>query len=178
MMLVTSPFFYSQSLKAGFRIEPGIFLSEEKDEVKVIPVFYSVSADVIYYPLQWIGIEVRPGYMLVSEDYGGYNFGIYARLQSIIPKIFFVAGINKQSNFMNSAHNSGGSYTKDVIYKGIGIGYQCDSKLSFDIMYYWTNDKDYAYCHETDWLTYSHKINKSINGIMKIGFNLNWDVLK
>lgn len=176
-MLLTWAFYYSQSLKAGFRIEPGIFLSEEKEQTKIIPVFYCVSVDAIYSPLQWIGIEIRPGYMMVSEDYGGFNFGIYARLQNIISKMFFVAGINKQSNFMNSAHNGGGSYTKDVVYKGIGIGYKSDSKLSFDIMYYWTNDKDYAYYNETDWLTYSRKINKRINGIIKIGFNLNWDIL-
>lgn len=97
----------------------------------------------------------------------------------IFPKgIYIITGLNNHSN-RSSGHNGGGSYAKQILYKGVGIGFQMNSKLSFDLMYYWTNDKDYAYSILIDSSSgYTTMVNKKMNGILKVGFSLAWDILQ
>lgn len=176
MIVLGSNILLSQSVKVGLRIEPGILFSEQFNQSEINPVFYSVSANIIYEPIKWLGLEIRPGYVSNGE-YGGYEIGGFARIKILPTNIFLLIGMNNHSNNISNAHNGGGSYVKEMLYKGIGVGYQKDSKLSFDIMYYWTNNRDYAYSRVTDWQSYSRIVNKQMNGILKLGFNISFTVI-
>lgn len=88
-----------------------------------------------------------------------------------------IAGINNHSNTFLGSHNGGSGYEKYLFYKSIGIGYQNDSHLGVDIMYYWTNDKVYAYSRFIDSSGNYSFVNKNVNGILKIGLSLAMEVL-
>jgi len=91
-------------------------------------------------------------------------------------KFYFITGINNHSN-QPTGHNSAGGYGKEMLFVSCGLGFQYDLKFGVDISYYWTNDKDYAYAKLTDGLTYSRFVNRQMNGIIKLGFNISWDIL-
>jgi hypothetical protein len=90
---------------------------------------------------------------------------------------YLIGGINNHINSWLGSHNGGSGFAKNILYKGIGIGYQKDSKLSIDLTYYFTNDKDFAYSRI--YVSYGNNRieNKKMNGILKIGFSLAWDIL-
>jgi hypothetical protein len=166
----------SQSLKIGLRYEPGILFVEQNNKGDILPAIFSISGNILVEPLEWFNIEVRPGMLFISEEYSGFDIGLFARLKILPTRFYLITGLNNHSN-KGSVHNSAGGYDIEMLFKSIGIGYQFGHKFNIDIMYYWTTDKNYAYTRETDWLTYSRIINKQMNGILKIGFNLSWDIL-
>ncbi|KUO60104.1 hypothetical protein APF79_10220 [bacterium BRH_c32] len=47
-------------------------------------------------------------------------------------KYYFITGLNNHSNSGGNDHNSGGSYKKNMLYQGIGGGYQKDSKFGIN----------------------------------------------
>jgi len=167
----------AQSLKLGFRIEPGVLITEQSNKINVYPVFFCLYGNAILEPTDWLGFEVRPGYLL-SYNYGGFEIGTFARLKIFSTKFFLIGGINNHSNSIIDSHNGGGGYYKQMLFKAIGLGFHKDSKLSFDIIYYWTNNKDFEYSRQTDFLTYYRIVNTQMNGIIKIAFNLSWEILK
>lgn len=166
----------SQSLKVGLRYEPGILFVEQNNKGDILPAIFSISGNILVEPIEWFNIEVRSGMLFISEEYSGFEIGLFARLKILPTHVYLITGLNNHSN-KSSANNSGGSYGIEMLYKSIGIGYQFGSKFNIDIMYYWTANKNFAYTRETDWLTYSRIINKQMNGILKLGFNLSWDIL-
>ncbi len=130
---------------------------------------------ILVAPADLVNLEFRPGLFLANEEYSGFDIGAFIRFKILSTKIYIIAGFNNHSN-RSSGHNNGGSYSKDILYKGIGVGFQKDSKLSFDLIYYWTNDKDYAFSRVSDFLGNTRNINKQINGILKASFSLAWDI--
>jgi len=175
--IILSPVIKSQSLKVGFRVEPSILLIEHNNETDISFTPYSLYLTTLVVPTKWLNLEVRSGLFLAGEEYSGFEIGVFAMFK-IFPKgIYIITGLNNHSN-RGSGHNGGGSYAKQILYKGVGIGFQKNSKLSFDLMYYWTNDKDYAYSIVIDSSSgYTTMVNKKMNGILKVGFSLAWDIL-
>ncbi len=166
----------SQSLKIGLRYEPGILLTEQNSSTEIVPVLFCLSANFIVQPNTWLNFLVRPGILFVDEQYSGFEIGAFVRLMLFSTKFYLITGINNHSN-REYAHNRSGSYGKEMLFKSIGLGYQADSKFGVDICYYWTSDKEYAYALLTDGLTYSRIVNRQMNGILKLGLNLSWDIL-
>ncbi|PKL84056.1 MAG: hypothetical protein CVV24_01995 [Ignavibacteriae bacterium HGW-Ignavibacteriae-3] len=164
-----------QTIKLGIRIEPAMLISQTLDENSFSFTPFSFYANVLVQPIEWLSLDVRPGY-LIGEEYRGYELGAFARLKISSSKFYIITGIINHSNTASS-HNGGGSYAKDMLFKSVGVGFQKDSKLSFDVMYYWTGDKDYKYSRQTDFLTYSRTVNTQMNAILKVGFSLAWDIL-
>ena len=177
MLLLSSSMIKSQSVKLGFRIEPAFLFTELKDESSVSFTPFSLSLTTLVSPIDWLNFEIRPGYFLAGEDYGGFEIGAFLHFKVLPTAFSLIAGLNNHSNGINGGHNGGGSYNKKMLFKSVGIGYQKDFKLSFDLMYYWTNDKDFAYTRKTDAFGYSTNYNKKMNGILKLGFSLAWDIL-
>lgn len=176
ILISTNQAIKSQSLNLGFRIDPTILLVEQTNESSILFTPYGMYLTTIFEPVEWFGIEIRPGYIM-GGDYTGFEIGAFAKFKILPSKFFLIAGLNNHSNNMQNAHNGGGSYEKNMLFKSFGIGYQTDSKLSVDLMYYWTSNKNYAYSRKTDWLTYSRIVDKQMNGIIKVGFSLAWDIL-
>lgn len=172
--------YQAQSLKLGFRIEPGVLITELTNKVEVFPVLFCLYGNIILEPTDWFGFEVRPGYLL-GGYYSGLEIGAFVRIKILSTRLFFIAGLNNHSNDFSNAHNGGGAYIKQMLYDAIGIGFHIDAKSSFDIIYYWTNNKEFEYTYISDLkngLIYSKLVNRQMNGIIKIAFNLSWDVLK
>lgn len=176
ILVLISRFIEAQSLKLGFRVEPTILLIEHKYESSISFTPYSLYLSTIFEPVDWLGVEVRPGY-LIGGDFWGFEIGFFARFKILPTKFYLITGLNNHSNEIHNAHNSGGSYEKNMLFKSVGLGFQKDSKLSIDLMYYWTNDKDFAYTFEQFESIYSRRINKQMNGIIKVGLSLAWDIL-
>ena len=165
-----------QSLKLGLRFEPGILFSESNSKKQNIPVIFSGSANIIFEPIEWASFIIRPGITLIDEQYSGFEIGAFLKLILSSAKFYFISGINNHSN-KAVGHNSAGGYGKEMLFASVGIGYQLDLKSGIDICYYWTNDKEYGYTKLTDGLTYSRFVSRQVNGILKLGLNLTWDIL-
>lgn len=165
----------AQILQAGFRIEPAILISESEGKNSILFAPYCINLSIISEVANKLLFEVRPGYILGGDEYSGFEFGFYLKYR-FISNLLIIAGINNHSN-SETAHNSGGSYSINMLYKGIGIGYKKNSNISFDIMYYWTSDKEYAYYRDTDWLTYSRMVDRKMNGIIKLGFAYSFTII-
>ncbi|MCL4548956.1 MAG: hypothetical protein M1495_10330 [Bacteroidetes bacterium] len=165
-----------QSLKLGFRVEPTLMFVNDMNESAFRFSPYGMYLSAQFEPVEWLNLEFRPGYLIAGEDYLGTEFGAYVKLKILQPHLYIIVGVNNHSNIA-SGHNSGGGYSKQILYKGIGIGFQKDSHLSFDVMYYWTSDKNFAYSFVTDWLTYSKIVQKQMNAVVQVGFCLAWDIL-
>ncbi len=165
----------AQVVKLGFRVEPNIIISEKSGASSIILAPLSLHSTILIEPVNNFILDARAGYIFANEYYTGIEFGIYIRY-ALTSRFLIIAGVNNHSN-SGGAHNSGGAITKDIFFKGIGIGFQVDSKISFDFMYSWTSDGEYAYYRDTDWLTYSKTLKKRINGIIKIGFCIAWDII-
>lgn len=167
----------AQLLKIGFRIEPALLLTEKNNNSDFGLSPYSLYLTSIITPIENIGLEVRPGYFIGGEYYGGFEFGAFLRYSILGSKYYIVGGINNHINSMTGAHNGGSGISKAMLYKAIGIGYQKDSKLGFDLTYYWTNDKVFAYSnsYETGFITI--KTFTKMNGIIKAAFVLSFDIL-
>lgn len=163
----------AQPIKVGFRVEPALLFIEDKKETSISFSPYSLYLITSFEPVDWLALEARPGLFLADSEYSGFEIGAFVKATILPTKFYIVAGLNNHSNG-SSGHNSGGSYAKQMLYKGIGIGYQKDSKLSFDLMYYWTSNKDFAYTFDA---VNSLRYNKQMNGILKLGFSLAWDIL-
>ncbi len=161
-----------QTLKLGFRIEPTFLLTELKNENSIAFTPYSFYLNIIVEPIEWFSFEVRPGYLLAGGEYGGFEIGAFTKFNILPSRFCLIVGLNNHSNDWGNAHNGGGSYLKKMFYYGVGIGFQKDSKLSFDVMYYWTDDKEFAYSFDG-----TFRKNKLMNGIVKLGFSLAWDIL-
>ncbi len=171
ILLFFSRITQAQTLKLGFRIEPAMFMTEQKNESTVSFTFISGYLSLSLEPVEWIGLEARPGY-LVGGEYGGFEIGAFLRLRVLPSNFFIIAGINHHSNDILDSHNTGGNYQKQMLFQGVGIGYQKDSKLGIDLTYYWTNDKVFAYSYNG-----STKTDKLMSGIIKLGFSLAWNIL-
>jgi hypothetical protein len=165
-----------QFLKLGFRVEPSVLLIEHKNESSIAFSPYGLYLTTLLEPTQWLALELRPGIFLAGEEYIGLEIGGFARFRVLPTKFSLLVGINNHSN-KGSGHNSGGSYEKDILFTCLGVGFQKDSKLGIDLTYYWTSNKDFAYTFERFEFTYSRRVNKKMNGIIKVGFSLAWDIL-
>ena len=177
LMLIGSITIKSQSLKFGFRIEPTIMLIEQNNLSSIAFTPYGMYLTAIVMPVDGLSFEVRPGYFLGGEYYGGFEFGVFARWMILSSRYYMILGLNNHSNSMLGSHNGGSCFSKNILYKGIGIGFQKDSKLSFDLMYYITDNKEFAYSRVYDSYGNTRYENKKMKGILKIGFSLAWDIL-
>jgi hypothetical protein len=166
----------SQTLQAGFRYEPAyVFIEENNRSVNGIAAI-SMYFTGLYHPTDWLTLEIRPGYFVADQDYGGFEIGGYARVKLLPTNFFVIAGINNHHNTWDSAHNGGGAYKKDMLFYVLGIGFQKGSKLSLDVSYHFSSDKSFGYSRVTDWLTYSYFVDKKLNGMIKLGLSITSDI--
>lgn len=166
----------AQVIKVGFRIEPTILISEQGNNTSTGFNPYSVYLTAAVSPIKDLSFEIRPGYLLWGDYYGGFEIGAFAKWNILSSKIFIQGGILNHDN-LDTGHNGGGSYEKSILYKGLGVGYQVDSKLSVDISYYWSNDSIYGYSNIRDYISYSYQEYIRMKGILKLGFCLTWDII-
>jgi hypothetical protein len=167
----------SQLLKFGFRIEPTMMLVEQNNLSSMAFTPYGMYLTTIVMPVDGVSIEVRPGYLRGGEYYGGFEFGIFARWMILSSRYYLILGLNSHSNSLFVSHNGGSGLSKNILYQCIGIGFQKDSKLSFDLMYNITDDKEFAYSRVYDSYGNTRYENKKMKGILKVGFSLAWDIL-
>lgn len=167
----------SQSLRIGFRYEPAVLISEQNNSSSVAFTPYSIYLTTFVETFKGLGLELRPGYILGGEYYGGFELGAFARWMIYESKFYLIGGLNNHSNSILGSHNGGSGLAKNILFTGIGVGFQKDSKLSIDLMYYFTSDKDFAYSIVYDSYGKYRLENKRMNGILKIGFSLVWDLL-
>lgn len=161
----------SQILQAGFRYEPAyVFIEENNRSVNGIAAI-SMYFTGLYCPADWLTLEIRPGYFVADQDYGGFEIGGYARLKIFPENFFVITGINNHHNTWDSAHNGGGAYKKDMLFYVLGIGFQKGSKFSIDVSYHFSSDKSFGYSRVTDWLIHSYFVDKKINGMIKLGLS-------
>jgi len=167
----------SQTLRIGFRLEPAILISSQDNSSSISFTPYSFYLTTILEPIENLGFELRPGYFLGGEYYGGFELGAFARWMIPSSKFYIIGGVINHSNDILGSHNGGSGLSKNILYKSIGVGFQKDSKLGIDLIYYFTNDKDYAY--SSVYYSYGNYgfENKRMNGILKVGFSLAWDIL-
>ena len=164
-----------QGVKLGFRLEPGAVFTEYKGDKDVSPFFYGFKANIMIEPESYWGIEIQPGLMLVNDQLLGFEIGSFAKVNILSPDFALLLGL---SNFFNreiSGRFSGG-YGKHFVFYGVGAGYQVNSKLRLDLMYYRPDTKEYAYVLEPDETGY-RKVNKKINGIVRVAFNLAFEII-
>ncbi len=102
---------FPQSLSVGFKFEPAILITEHKNNIKYTPVFASLYLNSVHKPVEWVGIEIRPGY-IVGGVFWGFEIGRFARIKIPQTNFIVIAGLNHHSNYENNAHNSGRSYKK------------------------------------------------------------------
>ena len=170
----------AQLLKFGFRLEPALILTKENNnsDYGISPYGFYLTTSIT--PTENLSIEVRPGYFIGHEYYGGFEIGSFLKWQILSSKYFLVVGINNHSNTLLGSHNGGSGIAKNMLYKGIGFGYQKDSKLSFDITYYWTNDKVFSYSRYFKYTStgevYGTNYNE-MNGILKVSFILSFNII-
>lgn len=167
----------AQFLRLGFRLEPALLLTESNSDKDFGISPYSLYLTTTITPLENFSLEVRPGYFIAGEYYGGFEIGAFVKWSILDSKYFVVGGINNHSNTWLGSHNGGSGLSKTMVYKGIGIGYQKDSKLSFDITYYWTNDKVYSYSRYFENGEYNFR-NNEMNAIIKIAFALSFGIIE
>lgn len=184
ILFLFSPTLKSQTVQLGFRFEPAVVLHGNPDENEVGFSPYSLYLTALVEPVKWLKIDLRPGIFLGDSEYSGFEMGVFAKVKILPSKFFIAAGFNNHDNSNGGGSNSGGSYEKNMLFKVVGLGFQKDEKLSFDIMYHWTNDKEYGYSiHHPSYDelinnpgAVTKKIPKIINGIIKVGFSLAWDI--
>lgn len=177
LLILSSSISEAQLLKLGFRIEPVLLLTEKSNINSYSFSPYGLYASILFEPIDNVGLEIRPGFMIAEEYYGGFEIGYNIRWVIPSTKFYLVGGINSHSNTFTNSHNGGSGYTKRILFKSFGLGYQKDSKLGFDLMYYWTNDREYAYSNYIDSSGNFNSAAKYVNGVIKIGFSLAWDIL-
>ena len=174
--LLINTFSIPQSLMLGLRYEPGILFGEQGSENFTMPLIYSISGNVLFEPIELFNIEIRPGIILISEEYSGFELGMFGIIKMLPTRFYLLFGFNNHFN-METAHNRGGSYEKGIFYKGLGLGYRTGLNSFIDLTYLWTSDRNFAYIIVTDGLTYSRQVDKKVRGILKLGFNITWDIL-
>lgn len=174
-LLFMNTFSISQSLQVGFRYEPGILFGKQESKNLNIPLIFSLSGNLLIEPVELLNIELHPGVVLIDDEYSGFEFGVFGKIKIPSTQFHFLFGVNNHYN-IGTAHNKGGSYEKGMFYKGFGMGYNIGLNSSIDLTYFWTSDKKYAYAIESDDLTYSRIIYKEVKGLLRLGFNITWDL--
>lgn len=167
----------AQLLKLGFRVEPTIFITEEEgalSSVRFSP--YSVCFTAAINPIENLSLELRPGYLLGGEEYSGLELGAFVKWKIFSTDFYLCSGILNHYN-NGTGNNRETGYDKTILYQGVGVGYQLDTKLGLDITYYWSSDAVYGYNYyiETHGSTVFHE--RSMKGIIKLGFSMAWNVL-
>ncbi|NMB82450.1 MAG: hypothetical protein GYA14_11595 [Ignavibacteria bacterium] len=175
LIVTVSENIFSQKLKIGPRIELGFLSTEYQGDNSVLFSPYGFYLTTKYQPLDFLSFELRPGIFLAGE-YSSYEIGGFMWIQLFQSNWSLISGLNNHSNIINTTHNSGGSYSKDILYSGVGFGFQTDKKLIVDIMFYWTSNKNYAYGYSTDATGNLIRHEKNIESIIKISFCLTWDL--
>lgn len=167
----------AQTVKVGFRIEPSVLLTEQKNNSSNIFAPFSLYFTTIVEPVDKLSFEIRPGFLLGGEYYGGFEIGAYMKWMLFNSKYFLTSGLLNHSNTMIGAHNGGSGFNKNFLFYGIGVGYSVDSRLNIDLMYYQTEDKDFARIHYFNSAGTITDETIQMNGIIKISFCFTWDVL-
>lgn len=166
----------AQNLSIGFRAEPALVLTEWGSSNSFEFSVVSFYLNAVYSPFSDWGIEFRSGYFIGNEYYGGFEIGAYVKWKIPNEHYYLIAGVNKHSNDRTGGHNGGSGINKEMVFTGIGAGYQKDRKLGFDIMYYWTGDKVYSYSY-SPLSSGRGKIFNEITGILKVSFTISFDII-
>ncbi len=150
--LFFSSIIFPQSLKIGFGAEPSLLFYNNKKESSTAFIPYGINLKIIVETNNWLNIETRPGIFYGGNvDYSWFELSGLIHLNILPSKFYIITGL--------SDHIRGGY--DDILYNGVGIGFQKDSIASFDLIFYWKTFKN----------------NERINGILKIDISFAWDIL-
>ena len=149
--LMLSSTIFAQTLKLGFGAEPSLLFYNNKNESSISFIPFSTNLKILVAPLKWLNFEARPGIFFGGQDYSWIELGGYTRINILPTRFYIIAGVND--------HIRGGY--DDILYSGVGIGFQKDSIASFDLIFYWKTFKN----------------NEQINGLLKIDISFAWDIL-
>lgn len=164
----------AQTLKLGFRYEPALVFLEADNTHSLNLTPYSIYLTTLIQAADNLVFEIRPGFFLGDDRYAGFEIGGYARY-NVISGFYLTAGLNSHSNSgLMISHGAG--FDKNILLTCLGIGFQKNSKLGFDISYYWTADKDIGDSWYWTDKGASPKIITRLNGVLKAGFSLAWDI--
>lgn len=141
----------AQTLKFGLSIEPSFISYERMDGSSISFVPFSANLKILAAPVNWLNFEARPGIFIGGLDYRWLELGGYTRINLLPTRIYIIAGVND--------HIKGGY--DDLLYNGAGIGFQKDSRLNIDVIFYWKNGVR----------------EDKLNGVLKFCFGFSWDVL-
>lgn len=168
---------FAQGVNLGFRIEPTFFFTEEYKGKQSTFSPYSLSFVALIDPFEDFRLEMRTGFFLGGEEFTGYDVGGFLRYELFKSNFYSSIGLLNHANGESGGHRRG-SYAKNILFKGIGLGFQKDELFGFDIMYLWTNDNVYGYSIISDYISSSQKVDKTINGMIRIGFNFAFNIIQ
>ena len=168
----------AQLLKVGFRLEPTLFFNEKFNSSSLGFSPYGFYSSIIVNPIENLSLEFRPGYLVGIELYGGLELGGYAQWKILSSNFYLAGGFYSHSNHFTSYHNGGVGYENRMNFLSLGMGYQRTETNGIDIMYSWTNEKEYAPSSRTNSKGEKIYTNRKMNGILKIGISFAWDIFK
>jgi hypothetical protein len=175
VLVITGSNVSAQTIQAGFRFEPAFTLTNVNSENEVNFSPYSLYASIKGNISERISLEVRPGYFMGEENYGGPELGGFFHYR-VIDGWKILLGYNYHSNTWLGGSNNRGGYSKKINHTAVGLLYQKDSKLSFDITYFIPHDRVFGYSNHIDSMGKSVLSEKKVNGIIKLGFSIMWDI--
>ncbi len=167
----------AQGVNLGFRIEPTFFFTEEYKGKQTTFSPYSLSFVALIDPFEDFRLEMRTGFFLGGEEFTGYDVGGFLRYELFKSNFYSSIGLLNNAN-SESGGNNRGTYAKNILFYGIGLGLQHDNLFGIDIMYFWTNDNVYGYSIISDYISSSQKVDKTINGMIRIGFNFAFNIIQ
>lgn len=175
-ILLTSLVF-GQSLKLGMHFGPGYVFAEDAGTSDDFPSIGNLMISIIFEPLSSVGIELRPGIFLGTEQFTGIQVG--SLLIYKIPSTSFtsIIGMLHHFNVATSGHNRG-SQSGYFPFYGTGLGFNANDNLRFELSYFFTSRKTYAGYDKIDYITGEKThFNKNINGILFIGFTIAFEIV-
>lgn len=98
---------------------------------------------LIVEPINSIGLEIRPGFLIAGEEFMGWEVGTFVNYR--IPKSSFsiLIGINHLFKTQTGGNNRGSEGGYFPFY-GIGFGYNQNENIRIDLSYFITSRKEYA----------------------------------
>ena len=167
LILFSSTCFAQKDLYLSFRGETALmyFKVDKTNSAKItipfiqnfyIPFSLVLSNDYI--------LEFRPGYMLGSENYEGFELGSF--LYYCIKNSDFSINSGINFHFNHDTEGNEGFYGETLSLVGFGINYKTSNKVSLELSYQIPIDSNYGFYGNSN---LNRRIKHSILGLLKFG---------
>ncbi|MCZ7601332.1 MAG: hypothetical protein M5R37_00560 [Melioribacteraceae bacterium] len=169
---------FAQGINLGFRLEPIYVFAEDDGTSDDFFSPYSLKMSFIVEPINSIGLEIRPGFLIAGEEFMGWEVGTFANYK--IPKSSFsiLVGINHFYKTQTGGNNRGSEGGYFPFY-GLGIGFNQNENIRIDLSYFITSRKEYASYRYYDYssLKVLH-YKKTLTGVLRIGLNIAFNIIQ